>query len=161
QATIDDPDATRVQAISPDGMILVTFGIRQWHEPHYFVKLWDTRTGRLRTTLRITERSFTSASFDHSGSSLAILFEGPDDPHVRVWDVTTGLERNERMGASIRMPAGPLRPNDLISPMYLADGRTLVLREYGRKDDFLHITTTAIWDLRGTAPRKLGTFDEG
>jgi hypothetical protein len=135
-----------LEAISPDGRTMVTFGDWEYHAKRSSVKLWDMHTGQLRRTLTIADRGLQYATFDRSAKYLILLFREGPTPFVRAWDVASGLETSEIMGSEIRLPSGPLQPDYQISPIFLADGAILVLRDYGRRD-LARITTTTIWSL--------------
>jgi WD40 repeat protein/serine/threonine protein kinase len=74
-------------ALSPDGSTLVTFS--PWRSP--LVKLWNTATGQLRTTLQVRGiNSAPSVDFSPDGK---ILATGMQFGGVSLWDAATGKEK--------------------------------------------------------------------
>jgi WD40 repeat protein len=71
-------------AISPEGSVLATGG-------ETTIKLWESRTGQLLTTIETDSDWVKSLEFSPGGELLAWV---DDDEVVRVWDLSTGLVRH-------------------------------------------------------------------
>jgi WD40 repeat protein len=74
-------------AISPDGKTIAAGGDGSILDANYPVKLWDTNTGNLITTLRGHTQSVRTLTFSPDGQVLAT---GGDEQLIRLWDVAGG-----------------------------------------------------------------------
>jgi WD40 repeat protein len=94
----DDPnpnsDVIRSASFSPDGTLLAVgygrfIGLLQESRPGQAV-LWDTRSGRRKTTIKAKIDGVCAVAFSPDGKTLAVAeFPGL----IRLWDVGTGRER--------------------------------------------------------------------
>jgi WD40 repeat protein/serine/threonine protein kinase len=79
--TLDHESEVLAVAFSPDGQTVATGS----HD--HTVKLWQSSTGNVKTTLKGHLGSVRSVAFSPDG---ALLASGSDDHSVKVWDVNTG-----------------------------------------------------------------------
>ncbi|WP_406511116.1 trypsin-like peptidase domain-containing protein [Streptomyces sp. NBC_00161] len=117
-------------AFSPNGATLATGSADST------VQLWDTTTGKTRTTLKGHTDEVNSVAFSPDGTTLAT---GSDDSTVRLWDTTTGKKRTT-------LP----QTGSVWSVAYSPDRDTLAI---GGKDG-----TARLWD---TTTRKTRTTLKG
>jgi WD40 repeat protein len=76
-------------AFSPDGSLLASGSNDSWFGGA--VRLWDVKTGKLRTTLETSISAVSSVAFSPDGSLLAAASGGGDiGESVIFWDVKTG-----------------------------------------------------------------------
>lgn len=73
-------------AFSPDGKALVASG----NEP--IVWVWDTKTGKLKLTLKGHKRAVRSVAFSPNGRTIA---SASYDKTIRLWDSGTGKQKRE------------------------------------------------------------------
>ena len=112
-------------ALSPDWKLLTSPGYsREYHG----IRLWDTHTGKIKTTLEGHTQRVTSVAFTPDGKMLA---GGELDGVIRLWNINTGKHRKIRT------------PHKSVSEvMFSPDGRILVSsrRENRQKD-------IRLWDV--------------
>jgi len=111
-------------AWSPDGRLLASGSLNGW------VKVWDTRTGRLQFNRQVQKKFTRSLAFSRDGRLLAT---GGEDEWVKVWNVENG-----EMVHQLR--TGP-RTTMLLALEFSPDGRFLAIADPDR-----HVR---LWDLDG------------
>ena len=115
---------------SPDGKTLATGG-GDWATPDC-VRLWDTKTGRLRHTLRDSRDDWNIAGIAFSPDSLTVAYACSDK--VRLWNVKTGR--------LVRVFSG-----DLVDDIEISPHNRLLVSGSGIFEDGTY-SPAQIWDLR-------------
>ena len=86
------------------------------------IRLWDTNTGTLKTTLTGHAAEVTSIAYSPDG---AILASGSKDTTIRLWDTNTGT-----LSTILTHPSAPASgmtdAEEIVSIVYSPDGATLV-----------------------------------
>ena len=122
-------DVSRV-VFSPDGKTLATGG-GDWATPDC-VRLWDTKTGKLRHTLRDSRDDWNIASLDFSPDGRTIAYAC--DNKVRLWSVQTGR--------LVRVFSG-----NFIGDIEISPHNRLLVSSSGMGEDGEY-SSVQIWDLR-------------
>ena len=91
---------------SPDGKTIATGGANN------AIRLWDTKTGKLKRILRGHSQAAISICFSPDGKTLA---SGSFDGSIKLWNVTTGELKATFKG----------HPTKVISVCYSPDGKTV------------------------------------
>ena len=112
-------------ALSPDWKLLTS---PKYSREYHGIRLWDTHTGKIKTTLEGHTQRVTSVAFSPNGKMLA---SGELDGVIRLWNINTGKHRQIRT------------PHKSVSEvMFSPDGRTLVSsRRENRREDI------RLWDV--------------
>jgi len=132
QATLDgSTDPVHQVVFSPDGKTLAAaynddFYREVGGSDHGTIKLWDVKTGKVRTTIVKHGNIVCSLAFSPDGKTLA---SGSWDKTIKLWDVATGKERATLTGHTDRVYSVAFSP----------DGKTLAS---GSGD-----CTIMLWDI--------------
>ena len=95
-------------AFRPDGSTIATVGDDDTDEGR--IRLWNTNTGQLKTTITAHTSTILSATFSPDGTTLATAGGWPgnssssrkQDVAIRLWDADTGHLKETLMGATAR-----------------------------------------------------------